>query len=131
MGSLILFDGVCNLCNGFVQFVIERDPEGRFRFGALQSAAAQRILDLHDTGTVLPDAIVLVEGGALFTASTAVLRVARGLVFPWPLAYAFIVVPRPLRDWVYGLIARRRYRWFGQRDSCMVPTPALRSRFID
>jgi predicted DCC family thiol-disulfide oxidoreductase YuxK len=131
MASLVLFDGVCNLCNGFVQFVVARDPGGRFQFGALQSAAARRVLELHDTPAPLPDAIVLVDDGQLFTRSTAALRIARRLTFPWPLAYAFIAVPRPLRDWIYDLIARHRYRWFGTRDHCMVPTPALRSRFID
>jgi predicted DCC family thiol-disulfide oxidoreductase YuxK len=131
MASLVLFDGACNLCNGFVQFVVARDPGGRFQFGALQSASARRVLELHDTPAPLPDAIVLVDDGQLFTRSTAALRIARRLTFPWPLAYAFIAVPRPLRDWIYDLIARHRYRWFGTRDHCMVPTPALRSRFID
>ena len=131
MASLVLFDGVCNLCNGFVQFVVARDPGGRFQFGALQSASARRVLELHDMPAPIPDAIVLVDDGQLFTRSTAALRIARRLTFPWPLAYAFIAVPRPLRDWIYDLIARHRYRWFGQRAHCMVPTPALRSRFID
>ena len=131
MASLVLFDGVCNLCSGFVQFVIARDPGGRFHFGALQSAAARRVLELHDAPDPLPDAMVLVEDGHLYTRSTAVLRVARYLTFPWPLAFALLVVPRVLRDWVYTLVARRRYRWFGRRDHCMVPTPDLRSRFID
>jgi predicted DCC family thiol-disulfide oxidoreductase YuxK len=131
MASLVLFDGVCNLCNGFVQFVVARDPAGRFQFGALQSASARRVLDLYDTPDPLPDTIVLVEDGRVFTRSTAALRIARRLTFPWPLASAFLAVPRPLRDWIYDLVARHRYRWFGKRDHCMVPAPALRSRFID
>ena len=131
MASLVLFDGVCNLCNGFVQFVIARDPAGRFQFGALQSASARRVLDLHDAPDPLPDTIVLVDEGRVFTRSTAVLRIARRLTFPWPLAYAFLAVPRPLRDWMYTIVARYRYRWFGKRDHCMVPTPAVRARFID
>jgi predicted DCC family thiol-disulfide oxidoreductase YuxK len=131
MASLVLFDGVCNLCNGFVQFVIARDSAGRFQFAALQSASARRVLELHAAPAPLPDAIVLVDDGQLFTRSTAALRIARRLRFPWPLAYAFIAVPRPLRDFIYNRIARHRYRWFGRRDHCMVPTPALRSRFID
>jgi predicted DCC family thiol-disulfide oxidoreductase YuxK len=131
MASLVLFDGVCNLCNEFVQFVIPRDPAGRFQFGTLQSASARRVLDLHDTPDPLPDTIVLVDGGRVFTRSTAVLRIARQLRAPWPLAYVFILVPRPLRDWMYGLVARNRYRWFGQRDHCMMPTPDIRARFID
>lgn len=131
MASLVLFDGVCNLCNGLVHFVIARDSGGRFQFGALQSASARRVLDLHDAPAPLPDAIVLVDEGRLFTRSTAVLRIARRLRFPWLLAYAFIAVPRPLRDWIYDLIARHRYRWFGTRARCPVPTAELRARFID
>jgi predicted DCC family thiol-disulfide oxidoreductase YuxK len=79
----------------------------------------------------LPDSIVLVEDGRIWTQSSAALRVARRLSFPWPLAYAFVLVPRALRDWVYQVVARNRYRWFGKREVCMVPTPALRARFID
>ena len=133
MSQLILFDGVCNLCNGLVQFVIPRDPGGRFQFGALQSASARRVLDLHHVPDPAPDSVMLVEEGTgtVYAGSTAVLRIARHLTFPWPLASALLVVPRPLRDWIYALVARHRYRWFGRRVHCMVPTPAIRSRFID
>ncbi len=131
MASLVLFDGVCHLCNGFVQFVIARDPAGRFQFGALQTPSARRVLDLHDTPDPLPDTLVLVDQGRVFTRSTAVLRIARHLTFPWPLAYAFLAVPRPLRDWIYAIVARHRYQWFGKREHCMVPTPDVRARFID
>ena len=131
MASLVLFDGVCHLCEGFVQFVIARDPAGRFQFGALQTPSARRVLDLHDTPDPLPDTLVLVDQGRVFTRSTAVLRIARHLTFPWPLAYAFLAVPRPLRDWTYAIVARHRYQWFGKREHCMVPTPAIRARFID
>jgi predicted DCC family thiol-disulfide oxidoreductase YuxK len=126
-----LFDGVCNLCNGFVQFVIERDPDGRFHFGALQSAAARRVLDQRDVPSPLPDSVVLVEEGRVFTGSTAALRIVRHLRFPWPLMAALLAIPRPLRDWIYAMVASRRYLWFGKREDCMVPTAALRSRFID
>ena len=128
---LILFDGVCNLCHGFVQFVIARDPGGRFQFGALQSAAARRILDLHHAPDPLPDTIVVVEEGRIYTRSTAALRVARSLTFPWPLAAVLLAVPRPLRDAVYEFVARHRYQWFGRRDQCMVPPPEIRSRFLE
>ena len=128
---MILFDGVCNLCNGFVTFVIARDPAGRFQFGPLQSPAAQRLLGSIDSHDASLDSVVLVENGRVWTRSAAALRIARGLSFPWPLAYVFIVIPRPLRDWIYNLVARNRYRWFGKRDVCMVPTPELRARFID
>jgi len=131
MASIVLFDGVCNLCNGFVQFIIARDPTARFQFAALQSEAARRVLSLHDAPSPLPDTIVLVEGGTVFTGSTAVLRIARCLTRPWPLAAALLIVPRPLRDWVYREVAKHRYTWFGRRGECMVPTAALRSRFLD
>jgi predicted DCC family thiol-disulfide oxidoreductase YuxK len=127
--SVLLFDGVCTLCNGFVQFVIRRDPAGRFQFAPLQTGAAHRLLATHGSHP-LPDSLVLVERDRVFTRSVAALRVARGLRFPWPLAYVLIAVPRPLRDWAYDIVARHRYRWFGRRDVCMVPTPELQSRFL-
>ena len=126
---MLLFDGVCTLCNGFVRFVIDRDPAGRFQFAPLQSDAARRVLG--SAPQPLPDSLVLVENGRLFMRSSAALRVARGLRFPWPLAYVFVAVPRPVRDWMYDAVARNRYRWFGRRDVCMVPTPELRARFLD
>lgn len=128
---MIVFDGVCNLCNGFVQFVIARDPARRFQFAALQSASARRVLERHNAPDPLPDSIALVEEGRVFTRSTAALRIARRLTFPWPLTTVLLAVPRPLRDWMYGVVARYRYRWFGRRSHCMVPTAALRSRFLD
>jgi predicted DCC family thiol-disulfide oxidoreductase YuxK len=127
---VILFDGVCNLCNGFVQFVIRRDPSGRFRFGALQSDGAQRVLASTPHAAPLSDSVVLVDEGRVFTRSTAALRIARLLTFPWPAAYVFILVPRPLRDAIYDWVARNRYGWFGRRAECMMPTPELRARFL-
>jgi len=126
-----LFDGLCNLCSGSVQFVVRRDPAGRFQFAPLQSPTAQRVLQEHGVTASLPDSIVLVEDGQVFTRSPAALRIARRLPFPWPLLAVFIAVPRPLRDGIYSLAARYRYRWFGKLDRCMMPSPALRSRFLD
>jgi len=129
--SVILFDGLCNLCNGFVQFVIARDPAARFRFAPLQSESGRRVLRSAALPDPFPETVVLVEAGRPFTRSAAVLRIVRRLRAPWPLAYAMILIPRPLRDWLYDAIARRRYRWFGKREECMVPTPELRRRFLD
>ena len=130
MSGIILFDGVCNLCNGFVQFVIARDPAARFRFAALQSAAGASLLrDAGVSGSPL-DSIVLVAGGRAYIRSAAALRILRGLRFPWPLAYVLIAVPPFIRDRVYDFIAARRYRWFGRREVCMVPTSDLRRRFL-
>jgi predicted DCC family thiol-disulfide oxidoreductase YuxK len=131
LSPVILFDGVCNVCNGFVQFVIARDPGARFQFAALQSDSARRLLARVDGLGQVPDSVVLVDRGRVYTRSSAALRIARGLPFPWSLARALIVVPRPLRDWVYDRVARHRYRWFGRKDVCMVPTPDLRARFLE
>lgn len=128
---LILFDGICNLCSGAVQFVIRRDGRARFRFAALQSAAAKAALaSVGGLGT-LPDSIVVLHRGRLRTKSAAALAIARGLRFPWPLLTIFWLVPYPLRDLVYDWIAKNRYRWFGKTEQCWVPTPALRARFLD
>ncbi len=128
--AVVLFDGVCNLCNGAVRFIIRRDRAGYFRFAALDSRPAITLLAATPHAAPLPDSIVLVENGRTHLKSTAALRIARKLKFPWPLFYAFILIPRPIRDWLYGIIARHRYRWFGRRDECMVPTPELRDRFL-
>jgi len=130
-GPVILFDGVCNLCNGFVQFVIARDPQAHFRFASLQSNAAAALLNGRIQNGPVPDSVLLVEGGRTYTQSTAALRVARGLGFPWNLSYGFIIVPKLLRDVVYDWVARNRYEWFGKRDVCTVPTPDLKARFLD
>jgi predicted DCC family thiol-disulfide oxidoreductase YuxK len=131
LSPVILFDGVCNLCNGFVQFVIARDPAGRFQFAALQSDSARRLLARLDGLGGIPDSIVLVDNGRVYTRSSAALRIASGLRFPWSLARALIVVPRPLRDWLYDRVARHRYQWFGRKDVCMVPTAESRARFLE
>lgn len=129
--SVILFDGICHLCNGFVDFVIARDPAAHFRFASLQSAAARRVLSDVNAEHPLPDSFVLVEDGRLFMRSDAALRIARRLGVPWSLAYGLTVLPRPLRDWAYDIVARNRYHWFGKRETCRVPTPGLRRRFLE
>jgi len=129
--ALVLFDGVCNLCNGAVNFIIDHDPDRYFRFAPLQSDLAERILENREGGDARLSTIVLVEGGEVFVRSTAALRIARHLSGPWPLLYAALIVPRPLRDAVYDWIAHHRYDWFGRRDQCRVPTPALKDRFLE
>jgi len=128
---VILFDGVCNLCTGAVQFVLERDPEGRFDFASLQSAAARRLLDESGAASPLPDSIVLLDDAGVHTRSDAALRISAHLRAPWPLLRGFRFVPKPLRDGVYDFIARRRHLWFGTRESCLVPTPERATRFLD
>ena len=132
--DIILFDGVCNLCNSLVQFVIRHDPAGRFRFAALQSAAGQALLASQglDASTIAlePESVLLFSGGRLYSHSSAVLGIARRLGGLWRLAAVGWVLPRVLRDAAYRFVARHRYRWFGRQESCMMPTPALKARFL-
>lgn len=128
---VVLFDGVCNLCNGAVGWILERDRRGVFRFASLRSAAARRLLDAASAPAALPDSIVLVDESGVHTRSAAVLRIARRLGFPWSLAVLASLIPRPGRDALYDAVARRRYRWFGRREACLVPTPERRARFLD
>jgi predicted DCC family thiol-disulfide oxidoreductase YuxK len=129
-GPIVLFDGVCNLCHGVVHFVIthERDREPKLRFASLESEVARTLL--RGRADAEPDTIVLVEGGEAFTHSTAALRIARHLRPPLSWAFAFIIVPRAVRDALYRFIARHRYRWFGRKETCPLPTPELEARFL-
>jgi len=127
---VVLFDGVCNVCNAAVNFVIDRDPTGRFHFASLQSAVGKSLTQAHGIeGGV--DTVVLVEEGRAYTESSAVLQVARHLGGLWPLLRVFVLIPRFVRDALYRYFARNRYLWFGQRETCRVPTPEIRGRFLD
>ncbi|MFD2786420.1 thiol-disulfide oxidoreductase DCC family protein [Hymenobacter rubripertinctus] len=130
--TIILFDGVCNLCNGFVQFVLEHDAGGQFRFAALQSGAGQGLLREYGLpAPTEPDSVVLLADGRAYTHSAAALGILARLSGRWAtLARVGRWFPRPLRDAVYRLIARNRYRWFGRQESCWLPTPALKARFL-
>jgi predicted DCC family thiol-disulfide oxidoreductase YuxK len=127
---VLLFDGVCNLCNGSIQFIIERDPEAQFRFAPLQSTAAQELLGECDYEGATLDSVVLVEDGECYDKSDAVIRAARHLGLPYSLLRPFGVVPSRLRNVFYDFVAERRYRWFGKREQCMMPTPDLERRFL-
>ncbi|HAN66623.1 MAG TPA: hypothetical protein DCQ34_10435 [Chitinophagaceae bacterium] len=127
---VVLFDGVCNLCNRSVMYIIRHDPDAVFRFAALQSDIGRQALSKLNQGQEKMSSIVLLKGDKVFTHSTAALSIARQLKGPIRLAYAFIIVPRFIRDGVYNWIARNRYRWFGKKDQCMVPRPDLLNRFI-
>ncbi|MFT6150100.1 MAG: putative DCC family thiol-disulfide oxidoreductase YuxK [Saprospiraceae bacterium] len=128
---IILFDGVCNLCNGAVQFVIERDKNQRFRFASLQSKTGQEYQQKAGLSLDRIDTILLVENGKIYQKSTAALRIARHLNALWSIMYIFIIVPVFIRDGIYDFIAKNRYRWFGKQDSCWMPTPDLKSLFLD
>ena len=128
--QVILFDGVCNLCNSSVQFVIQRDLSGKFNYAALQSAAGQQLLEAHGLPVSDLYSIILIKDGKAYQRSRAALEVARQLSGLWPLLYVFIIVPPFIRNGVYNWISRNRYRWFGKKDECMIPTPELKSRFL-
>ncbi|MCO5285378.1 MAG: DCC1-like thiol-disulfide oxidoreductase family protein [Chitinophagaceae bacterium] len=127
--SVVLFDGVCNLCNGFVQFIIRRDKKDRFRFASLQSPEGQELLS-EFPGNESLKTIILIEDGRIYKRSTAALRVARRLPGFWPAFYGLIIIPAPLRDYMYNIVARNRYRWFGKKQECMIPTPELKAKFL-
>lgn len=130
-GVVVLFDGVCNLCTGSVRFLLRRDRRRRLRFAALQSPAGQALLRQHGLPGDLLETIVVLERGKARVRSDAALLLARRLPWPWPLCAAFTLLPRPLRDALYGIVARHRYRWFGRRESCMLPSADTADRFLD
>ena len=143
MSSIVLFDGVCNFCNGAVNFIIKHDHEKRFKFAPLQSEIGQELRAKFNIGDDV-DSIILVhhggypdsttgigtEYGTAYLHSTAGLMIAKELGFPWSLGFAFIIVPAFIRDWAYRVFARNRYRLFGRQDACMLPTPEVRERFL-
>lgn len=130
-GAIVLFDGVCNFCSGSVLFIIKHDPKGYFRFAALQNKAGEQIMEEYGVGIDRPESIILVENDRLWYRSAAALRIARKLRRGWPLFYGFIIVPPVIRDFFYNVVARNRYRWFGKKEACFVPTQKIRERFID
>ncbi len=130
MSQIILFDGVCNFCNSSVNFIIERDTENYFKFAPLQSELAEKLLEEHKIDKEKTDSVILIEDGKAYTYSTAALKIAGKLSGWWSLFYAFIVVPKPFRDFFYKLFAKYRYKLFGKKDACMMPTPEIRERFL-
>ena len=129
MGPIVLFDGVCNFCNGAVNFIISIDKRKIFRFASLQSETGQQLRAKYDIGPDV-DSVILIDNDRAYTHSAAGLRIYKLLGGAWSLLYALIVIPRPLRDYFYKVFARNRYKLFGRRDACMIPTPDVRERFI-
>lgn len=129
-GHILLFDGVCNLCNSIVQFTIKRDPKEKFKFASLQSESGQALLKKFGLPTNDFDSFVFINGDKYFLKSSAGLHVLKELGGLWKLFYVFIIFPRPLRDFIYNIIAKTRYKIFGKRHTCMVPTPRLKQRFL-
>ena len=142
MAAVVLFDGVCNFCDASVNFIIDHDKAGYFKFAPLQSEEGRRLANHYgfesatarsantDSDLIPIDSVILVEDGKAYTHSTGALRVVRRLGLPWSFMYAFIVVPRPVRDHFYRRFAKYRYRFFGKKDQCMIPTSEVRSRFL-
>jgi len=129
--AIVLFDGVCNFCNSTVQFVIRHDSKAYFHFASLQSETGQAILKQHQLPTDHFETFILLENGKIYQKSTAALRLARRLDGLWPALYGLVIVPRFIRDLFYSIVARNRYRWFGKKDECMLPTPEMRARLVE
>ncbi|MGI9594425.1 MAG: thiol-disulfide oxidoreductase DCC family protein [Patiriisocius sp.] len=128
--SIILFDGVCNLCNGAVNFVIKRDNSNVFKFAPLQENSEIFLLKKYAIDPQKLDTIILIENDRVYLKSTAALRISKKMSNLWPLLYVCIVLPKFLRDAVYDYIAKNRYAWFGKNDQCMIPSPATKDKFL-
>jgi len=129
--TILFFDGHCNLCNNSVDFVITRDKKRVFRFAPLQGETAKDVLGDVNIDLEHPDSFVLSKDNEVYFRSTAALMVARQLGFPWSLMSVFLVVPPFIREAIYNLIARNRYKWFGRKETCRLPSPEERSLFLD
>lgn len=130
---IILFDGVCNLCNGFVQFVIKRDKKARFQFASLQSPVAEKLLESYHLSNKTMESVILIHKNKnkIWTESSAVLNILRNLNGLYPFLYGFIIIPKGIRDFFYRQISKNRYKWFGKRDACMIPSPEIKKRFLE
>ena len=128
--SVIIFDGVCNLCNSSVTFVIKRDKSYKFKFAPLQSETAKNLISKLNLSTDKIDSIILIENHKYYIKSTAAIRICKELGALWSLMYILILVPKPVRDYIYDIVAKKRYKWFGKKEHCMIPTKELESRFL-
>lgn len=126
---IILFDGECNFCDKSVQFIIKRDPEAIFSFTSQQGEAGQQMIKKHHAPSSI-DSIILIENDTYYLKSSAALRICRHLQGAWKLLFIFILVPYPIRDFFYNILAKNRYKWFGKKDQCTLPTPEVRKRFL-
>ncbi len=129
--KVILFDGVCNFCNSSINFVIDKDKRDVFRFASLQSGFGQKCLQDFNLPLDKFSTLILVSGNNHYTRSSAALRIAKDISFPYNLSYAFIIVPPFIRNIFYDLIARNRYKWFGKKEVCRIPSPEERAKFIE
>ena len=128
---VILFDGVCNFCSFWVNFAIKRDRKKKLKFAPLQGEAANNLLPQHNINPASLSSVVFIDHGKAWTQSSAAIRICKHLDGGWKLLYGLIIIPKFIRDFIYNIIARNRYKWFGKKESCMVPTQELRERFLD
>jgi predicted DCC family thiol-disulfide oxidoreductase YuxK len=128
--GIILFDGICNLCSSSVRFIIQRDPGREFKFASLQSEAGKQYIEQYNIHETI-DSIVLIKGGNVYLESTAALKIASRLKWPWRIFGILLGIPKPVRDRLYKWIAKNRYKWFGRDESCMLPSKENRDRFIE
>lgn len=128
--KIILFDGVCNLCNGAINFVIKKDKKNIFKFAPLQSEEGKELTSRFNIDTSKVDSIILIDGDKYYEKSSAALHIAKNLEKAYPLLFGFMVVPKFIRNSVYDYVATNRYKWFGKKESCMIPTEELKSKFI-
>ncbi|MGV6828123.1 MAG: thiol-disulfide oxidoreductase DCC family protein [Flavobacteriales bacterium] len=128
--KIILFDGVCNLCNNSVNFIIKNEKANTFKFAALQSEVGQDLLKKHQLNSKNIDSIVLIDKDKSFVKSTAALYISKNLKGLYPAFFVFIIIPTFIRNWVYDLVAKKRYKWFGKKENCMIPTPTLKNKFL-
>jgi len=128
---IILFDGICNVCNGSIIFILKREKDPIFQFASIQSETGKELLEWCGLPSNYNQAVIYIEDGKIYLGSTAALKIGRHLIFPWSLlSSAGFGVPKFIRDWVYNQIAQHRYQWFGKKDLCMVPTESLKARFL-
>jgi predicted DCC family thiol-disulfide oxidoreductase YuxK len=128
---VILFDGVCNFCNYWVNFAIKRDRKKKLRFTSLQGETAKQLLPKYNINSTSLSSVIFIDKGIGFTQSSAAIRICKHLDGGWKLFYGFMIIPKFIRDFFYNVIARNRYRWFGKKETCMIPTPELRERFLN
>ncbi len=128
---VILFDGVCNFCNLWVQFVLKREKKQLLKFATLQSESAKKLLTQYNIDSQIITSLIFIENGIAYSQSTAALRISKYLDGEWKLLYGFLIVPAFLRNGVYNLVAKNRYQWFGKKEKCWVPTPELKARFLE
>lgn len=128
--SVILFDGVCNLCNVSIDFILKRDKKNQFLVGALQEEAGQKLLSKFEVNPEYLDSLVLIEDEKIYFRSTAAIRIAKHLSGLWPIFYGFIILPPSIRDGIYNLIGRNRYSWFGKKNTCRLPSTEEKAKFL-